>query len=146
MTNQYNKNTTKLLDDVNRMCKTGALQAESCLSLTNSINKMETATVLDTTNRLEGNSKEYQKNYGIYLDDTSKFQSHTVDLQNLKPFRLKTFGNKYLGYKDGKLMFFKESDLLNDKNVLSYTLINTESVKDTTTSANLNHFYITFNG
>jgi hypothetical protein len=146
MANQYNKNTTKLLDDVNRMCKTGALQAESCLSLTNSINKMETATVLDTTNSLDGDYENYQKNYGIYLDDTMRFKSHTVDLQNLKPFRLKTFGNKYLGYKDGKLMFFKESDLLNDKNVLSYTLINTESVKDTTTGANLNHFYITFNG
>ena len=103
MANQYNKNTTKLLDDVNRMCKTGALQAESCLSLTNSINKMETATVLDTTNSLDGDYENYQKNYGIYLDDTMRFKSHTVDLQNLKPFRLKTFGNKYLGYKIRKV-------------------------------------------
>lgn len=148
MTNQYNKNTTILLDDINRMCNTGALQTTSCISLKNSIKKMETASPLDTTSSLDGKYEDYQKDYGIYLDDTKRFKSHSVDLSKLESFRLKTIGNKYLGYKDGKLELFKESDLLNEEDTLQYTLINakSENTESEDKDVVLDHFYITFNG
>ena len=148
MTNQYNKNTTILLDDINRMCNTGALQTASCISLKNSIKKMKAASALDTTSSLDGKYDDYQRDYGIYLDDTKRFKSHSVDLSKLESFRLKTIGNKYLGYKDGKLELFKESDLLNEEDTLQYTLINakSENAESENKDVVLDHFYITFNG